>query len=353
MLEKKELSSLLIQIISVKLLLSYPRKIILNSANAAWLQILINTLAALFLFWVTMRIYERKRNIIELADLKMGKAGKIIVGVLVFIVLFANFISVMRIFPESVKITLLRDIDTKIIIGIFGAAIFIGAMLGISAIAKISYIFLPIAGVIMACFLLLLIPNYKLDNLMPFLGNGAFSIFAKGFHTVSIFSDILILNILISHSKSLEVVRKSGINAILISGIIGIIIVSAYSMIYPYPVSGEFIMPVYQMTRIVHFGEYFNRFEAFFEFVWAILVLLYGSAYLFVMCYVWQTTFNIKHLRPVLAPVILLVVACALIPDSLIDAIKLSHASEFFIYPIAFLLPAVIVLIKREKALEE
>lgn len=338
MLEKKELSSLLIQLISIKLLLSYPREIILNSAQAGWMQLVFNTLCALFLFWLSMRIYGKKRNVIELAALKWGRTGKIIVGLIVMFSLFANFMSVMRIFPESVKIALLQDIDTRVLTAVFALVVYLGAMIGIEAAARINYIFLPIAGFVMICFLLLLIPQYNVKNLMPIFGNGVKSIFIDGFHSLSMFSDIIVLNILIPYSKNLESVRKSGYKAIIISGIAGVLILAAYSMVYPYPVSEDFIMPVYQMTRVVHFGGYFNRFEALFEFVWAILIFLYGAVYLFCMCYVWQITFNLKHLKPVGLPIAVLAASCALMSKSLADMVNLSGKLQYIIYPAVFIL---------------
>lgn len=352
MLEKKELSSLLIQLISIKLILSYPRRIILESGNAAWIQIILNTLTVLFIFWLTLKFYERKKNIIDISSKRLGKAGRIITGLLIFISLLINFISVVQIFPESVKIALLQNIDTRIIIIMFGISTFFGALFGIEANAKISYIFLPIAGVIMIIFLILLFPHYKFNNIMPILGNGVKSILKGSIKSLSVFEDIIVLYILISYSKNLEDVRKSGYKAIIISGIIGLLIMVSYSLIYPYPVSKDFIMPIYQLTKIIHLGNYFNRFEAIFEFLWAIIILLYGAAYMFIMCYIWKVIFNLKHIKPLFLPMTLLVTALALKPDSLITVIEYPNWLEYAILPIIFLLPLIIALITRKSEIK-
>ena len=119
MLSQKELSSVLINLICTKLVLLYPREVILRSATAAWIEMLYVTLLALSLFYVTKKIYTKNKNVLELSFASFGKGARIIVGSLCIIVLFTLFISVMRIFPESVKVVLLQDTDTELILGVF------------------------------------------------------------------------------------------------------------------------------------------------------------------------------------------------------------------------------------------
>ena len=65
-MEKKEFSSLLITLMSAKLLLSYPLRLVKNSGPAAWIQVIFVTLLALLIFRMTVSFYERKINIIDL-----------------------------------------------------------------------------------------------------------------------------------------------------------------------------------------------------------------------------------------------------------------------------------------------
>lgn len=348
-LEKKEFSSLLITLMSVKLLLSYPIKLIKNSGNAAWIQVIFVTLIALAIFRFTTKIYEQKVNVIELVKIHTNKTLKIITGLLVFTVLLLNMITVVRIFPESVKIVLLQDTDTDIILAIFILTVFIGAKFGIESIAKINYIFLPICGILMLAFVLFLIPYYKLDNIFPILGKGIKNVFVSGISGLSIFSDIIILNILLAYSKNIAEVKKVGNRAIIISGAVGVLITFTYALIYPHPVSEEFILPVYQMTRIMHLGSFFNRFEAIFQFLWSILMFLYGAVYLYIMCFVWQITFSLKYIKPLMFPVALLVSSIAIIPESIMEADTLEGIFENITFPVAFLLPIAVGLLDRQK----
>lgn len=350
---KKEFSSMLITLMSVKLLLSYPLNFIKNSGNAAWIQMIFVTLLCLLLFKITTMIYEKKINIIDLAEMSGNKAVRIIVGLLIFIALFLNMVSVMRIFPESVKIVLLPDVETDVIIGICTLTVYIGAILGIESAVRINYMFLPICGILLIAFLLLLLPFYKIENIMPILGNGGTNIFIKGINGLSVFSDIIVLNILLAYSKNIKEARDSGYRAIIISGAVGVLTTLVYGLIYPYPVSENFILPVYQITRMINLSSFFNRFEALFQFIWSILVFLYGTIYIYMMSFVWQVTFRLKYIKPLFLPVVLIVSAVALIPQSIMDANNMEKIFENISYPIAFLLPIIIGAINKRKGIKE
>lgn len=341
MLHRKEITSLMINALFVKILVFYPRLAVLNSENAAWLQILFNLIIMLLIYHITSKVYSVKKNVIQIAHEKGGKWLKIITGLVVFAILLINLLSVARVFPETVRIVLLKETPTNIVMIVFAISSAIGAYMGINSIAKIHYIFLPIAATVFFVFLVMLIPFYQIDNIMPILGGGADKIFIKGFRTMSFFADLLLLNILIPYAHTLDDLKKSGLKSVLISGGLAVIVVLAYCLAYPNPVSKEFVFPVYQLARMVHLSSFFSRFEAFFQFVWSILVLLYASLYIYTLSVVWQQTFSLKFNKPLILPVTAIAFSIAMIPTSMVNTINLDKTITIIIYPLVFIIPIV------------
>ncbi|MBD9025461.1 MAG: hypothetical protein EGR09_01105 [Clostridiales bacterium] len=91
MIDRKKMTTLLINVISVKMLLTFPKIMIINSGNAAWIECIYNTLIVIGLFWITTKLYRSNKNIIQLAEMTGKKWLKIIVGVVVFVVLLINY----------------------------------------------------------------------------------------------------------------------------------------------------------------------------------------------------------------------------------------------------------------------
>lgn len=208
MIDRKKMTTLLINVISVKMLLTFPKIMIINSGNAAWIECIYNTLIVIGLFWITTKLYRSNKNIIQLAEMTGKKWLKIIVGVVVFVVLLINYSSIIRIFPETVKIVLLQDFKIEFIIPIFMLAIGIGAYIGLEPIARVNNMFMPLAGIVLLLSLILLIPYFNINNIFPILGNGVYSIMVKGINTISLFSDILLLNILLPYCENSSEAKK-------------------------------------------------------------------------------------------------------------------------------------------------
>lgn len=317
MLRRKEITSLMINAIFAKILIVFPRTLIINSGNAAWLQMLINIFTVLIIFFITFSVYKKKKNIIEIADERGGKWLKIPIGIILFLILASNFISVVRIFPETINIVLLKETPTTIILLLFAITAAYGAYMGIEAISRIHYIFLPIAGAVLVLFLIMLSPYYKFENLMPILGNGADKIFVSGFKTNYLFSDLILLYILMPFTDTLYDIKHGGFKAIVISGAAAFFIMLAYCLVFPYPLSENFVFPVYQLTRMVHLSTFFNRFEAFFQFIWTLMILLYSSFYIYAMSFLLQQTFSLKYHKPMILPITITLCSFSLIPENL------------------------------------
>ncbi len=350
-IEKKELTCILINAISAKMLFSYPRNLVLNSGNAAWLQTLFVSLISLGVFWLVINIYKKAqmKSIIELCSDIGGKPLKIIVGIVLFSTLLFNSSLTMRMLPETIKTVLLPMTPMRLIILIMAVAVAFGAYMGIFSIARIHSIFIPVSGIFLALLFILLIHNTDITNLFPILGEGTYNIFVDGLPSVSIFSDIIVLYILLPLCKNFERVKSAGRTALVISTIINVLIVLFYNLLYSYPASEEFMLPVYQMSRLIKIGDFFQRLEAFFSFVWAFDILLYSSLYLFCLARIWQEAFDLKFYKPLILPVSVLMSAVSFLPSSTAKIVGMQNLSSLISIPVSFLLPVGIVLLFIKK----
>jgi len=351
-IEKKEITSLLVNVITVKMLFSFPRNIVIKSGSAAWIQMIFMSLIMLLIFYITTKIYEKvgMNDIVSLSEKIGGKGLKVITGIFLIAVLGLNMAVNMRYFPETVNSVLLPETPIEFIMLLFAICIAFGAYMGIDSIARINAIFLPIAGLFFLAFLILLLPHIKITNIYPILGLGTYNIFVKSWEELRIFADIIVLNVLLPFCKNRKEAISSGYRSIIISGIIGTIITVMYVMTFPYPASTEFITPFYMMARLLRIGRYFQRLEAFFEFVWSIAMLIYASLYLFIICHVWKEMFNLQYYRPILFPMVILIVMLSLVPSSVVDLYKTTFLTKWVLYPLAFILPIIIGVLYRIKA---
>ena len=339
---------MMINAITVKMLVTFPRNLVQYCANAAPLAVIYSTAVALALFWLIRRVYFTKSTIIGEARRLGGNTAAIFTGIAVFATLVLNILPIMRTFPEIIRLVLLQKTYVEIIAFALILVLIFGASCSIESIARVHEFFLPVSGIVFFAFIIMLIPNFKTDNLFPVFGTGIMDILTKGISAMSIFTDILALNIMIPYTKELDNYRKAGTKAILTGGVCSLLIILSYTFCYAYPASKNFIIPVYQLERLVNLSDFFSRLESLFQFIWSISILLYISMYIWVLAAVFKETFYLPHKKPLIAPIVLFLSGTAFICETLSEIISFEEQITRWIYIPAFIIPMFIGIVSHE-----
>lgn len=350
-LNSRELTSVLINLITVKMLFTYPRYLVERMENGAWISVALWGAVALGIYWLTQYVYLKteRTTILMQAEILGGKVLKGIVGIAVIALMMLNIAPMVRAFPEAIKTVLLQNTSMLTIITILAVGVAIGARFGIEPLARVAAIFLPVACAFIVFFFITLIPHYKVTNLFPL---SIFKATAGGTSALSVFSDIFVMNLLLPYAKDMSTVRKSGMTAIIIGAVASFLIVLAYCLTYLYPVSARFIVPMYQLARNLRIGTYFQRLESIFEFVWSISIFIYTSVYIFVMCDVFRQSFSLKHYRPLVFPILMILLRLAFWESGYIEAQRSNFVNSAIFYPAFYILPllfGLLTLIKLRK----
>ena len=332
---------MLINAVTAKMLITFPHNIIVVCKNAAWISSIYIVLLAALLFGLICMVYSSDKNVIELAEKYGGKPLRTFTGLAVFAVLFLNFFSQIRIFPEAIRLVLLQTSYVELIGLLLAVGLVLGAYCGLGAVARLQELFLPIAGIVFALFILFLIPTVTNDNIFPLLGDGAQSLFIDNISFLSVFTDLLLLNLLLPYMENAKDYKRSGFKVIAIGGAVIVIIVTTYCLSYPYPVTEKYLMPVYQLERLIRLGNFFSRLEAVFQFIWSISILLYGSLYIFMMSEVWRSGFGLKQSQPLILPVTAIMIGASVIPDSLAGMVNWETQINKWLYIPAFAIPLI------------
>lgn len=325
--EKKELVCTFVNLIVIKMFFTYPRMMLSTSGNAAWIQFAYAGIISFFIFLCVSYFYKNAgcENIFVIAE-KIGKKPmRLIFGTAVVLILTVNLAENMRIFPETIRTVLLPETPVEMTALLFIISIAVGAYTGIYSICRIHSLFMPIVGVVMLFFVIILIPDININNIFPLVGTGTQKIFGEGISSVSLFSDMMLIYIILPFCKNKRDAKSSMSYAFLIGTSASVIILLVYCLVYPYPISGEFILPVYQLARIANIGKYFQRFDAFFEFAWSVAMLLYASFYLYVICYSFCETFELEYYKELIVPFALLAAGIGFIPTNFVTFISDSY----------------------------
>lgn len=320
-----EAVTLLINLICTKLFLYFARMTVEDAGTAGWIMTVYISLLALIMYVVLIKLFKKYegKDILDIAEIAGGKLFKIIAGLVVSGSLFYLTSVVLREFSEDMKVVSLPVSPLSYIMIFFIIGVVAASYLGVEAILRYHAIVVPVIAAGFILILLGAIPKMDYTNILPVLGNGADSIFGKGFFRVSVFGELMVLFLLPPFLGGYKNVKVVGYVAIGFSSVFLISGSLAYILTFPYPSNMESFLPIYQLARIISFGRFFQRIEAVFVFIWAMAAFIYLTATFYFMVYAFTKTAGLKYMRPLIIPFAVMVYCVAFIPENLMSVIKI------------------------------
>ncbi len=336
-------------LLSMQVFLNLPRLMMEAAWTAAWILTAYISIVALLLFMLIARLYRRfeGKDLLDIGEHIAGTPGRVITGIL--LLLFFLYIApvIMREFSENIKIISLSNSPLSFVMLFFITGMFVGAYLGIEAIVRFSAIAVPVVAVGYAFLIAGSAKNFDFSRITPILGSGPYEIFIKGLPRISIFAGIVLLYFMFPYIKTNRNFKSAGLSSIAIGGVFFTLGVLAFSLVYQYPTGTENFLPVYQLSRLIEFGRFFERVESIFLLLWAISALMYLSTMLFIISHIFKKTFRLNYYRPLLFPFLVLIYVISFLPENLVSAIQIEKSFRNYAWIIAFLLPLVLLLIAR------
>lgn len=115
----------------------------------------------------------------------------------------------------------------------------------------------------------------------------------------------------------------------------------ALELVLPFPSLSRLFFPILDLTRMVELGEFIQRVEAAFVFVWVFTAGMMLSATVMSAALTLADTAELPDCRPLLWPVALLVFTVAFIPFDVWQAANLDSLTlRPWSWPVSFGLPA-------------
>lgn len=358
---KWEATFIIVNLICTKIFLNFPRFMAETAGTAGWLLAIYLSVLAFIAFFIIVKLYKpfEGKDLLDIGEYIGGNAGRIIVGTIVLGFSLYIVSVILREFSEDMKIIGLTVSPLSFVMFFFLIGIIVSSYIGVEGIARYSVIAVPIISV---GFLLILVgasAYVDFTNILPLFGNGTNAILGKGFFKISVFSELLFLFILIPFIKTHKNFKAVGYLSIGISSVFLTLGAFVYTAVFSYPTSTESFLPIYQLSRLINYGRFFQRVESFFVIIWATAAFVYLSISFFIILYVFKKTFKLKYHRPLILPFAILTYTISLMPQGLQQAISLE--TKYFrniSWVITFVITILLLLVarvvwKRRKKREE
>ena len=325
----REILTLLIVMMSSKVFLSFPRNMALLGGTAGWLLVLLSGFLSLLGFLIIYALIRRfpEDNIFEMARRVTGKIIGTVLGIGIFFYFLIITTLLVRQFAESFILAILPRTPISIITLVFMFMLMYGTFLGIETISRVAWFFGPYLLLALIVVITSSAPT-QLEFVLPVMGKGLIPVLKNSAINIASFSEILFLAVVAPLIQKKERLFRIGMWSILIATIILTAMTAIVIITFNYNSASHLIFPVFQLTRLITIGEFVQRVESVFVFLWFLTAGIEMSALFYGTVVSFSETFRMKNYRPLVFPIATLIFILSLLPQSMSEAV---HLDDFTI----------------------
>lgn len=332
-----------------RIFLSYPRSLVEIAGAAAWMTPLGGLILILGGIYILSLVLKKSpgNTLVEINELAFGPVLGLAVNIL-FIVMVLELIGALfiREFSEAMLTTTVRNAPLGVIFTGFAAAGFLGAYLGIEALARTARLTYPHVMLSIVILILTLIPFWNFHNLLPIFGKGAAQTFFIGSLSTAGIIEITVAGVIVQSMGGTGTFAGIGYRAMLLGYSILAAILLTLLLTYNWPVSEEFTLPFLRLARTIYLGAFFQRLESIYILVWGVVgsmkiaLILYGAAAAL------ARTLRLPDYRPLLWPLALIMFVLGLLPPDMPTTTMLDEDYvRYFVLVPGYLLPLMVSVV--------
>lgn len=289
---------LLIMIVMMnKILFNIPKEIIKQSKTGAPVNIVFITICTIIIVLIICKLLKKFPNedIIDISEYLGKKKFQIFIGIL-FIALFSiTIITAIYKLTNLLKMLYFSSTPILLIYIAFFVCIGFANKIGFRGIVKSNAL---ICTILLASILIILygtFEDYNPNRLYPIFGQNYYSTFIQGTQNIFAFGGILYLFFLNPLLKNKNDLRTISIISILLSSFFLLSTATTLLMLFPFITESEELMSMYLLTRSIVFGEFFQRIDAVFIFLWLIAAFSYLSVSTMFLSNIFKKLCNCKE----------------------------------------------------------
>ncbi|AEE96897.1 GerAB/ArcD/ProY family transporter [Mahella australiensis] len=294
-----------------------------------------------------------KHGFVEYSCIIMGAW----IGLVLSMILAAYWLLVsaraLRGMCEITKLTLLDKTPTEVIAFSFLVAAIYIARYGIEPLSRMSMLLgISVLPLILLLFAFV-IPNVKLDNLLPFMAEGPIPILKAGVKGIADWEEMSLLFIIVPFLSKPRAIGKEALYASVIVAFIGIFMIFlTIGTIGENGAKTSIVPSVSALSAAEYPGMFIERLPTIFIGLWLMMVLPTIAGLLWAAALVLSQMLGFTEYKPLIMPLVPIIYTISLIPQNIIEANKFFRFLIPYGIGILFIMPIIlytIAVIRRIK----
>ncbi|ANB60317.1 GerAB/ArcD/ProY family transporter [Anoxybacteroides amylolyticum] len=313
-----------------------------------WLSPFWSSLTGFITIFIAMRLhqYYPKQTAIEYSEQIVGKwVGKIIGFLFLFFYLHATGI-IVREYGEFVignffiRTPLIFVMATMILVCAFAVR---G---GIEVIARLSEMAVPVVIIVISMFVLLLIPDMELKNMLPTMENGIIPSLKGAIVPQSWFSEFFLIAFLLPYVADQQHVKKWTVISVL-AVCFTLFVINLTVLFVLGNITARFVYPVMSAVRYISIADFLEHLEAFVMAIWVAGAFLKIAVFYYVLVLGTAQWLRLSDYRLIVFPIgfLILLFGVWAAPDLMELSVFLGTSIPFYLNTVQTVIPLLLLLV--------
>ena len=313
-------------------ILSLPRDLLVLTKSSTIINLIYIAVITVLISYLIYKLLKSfpGADILDVSEFLGGKLFKNIVGTIFITHFIVSSSILLRNFCETLKIVYYPITNIIPIILLFIITMCIANRFSFNATLKTNTLILPFVFISIIFLSFANINKFIPQCIFPILGDGIFNTFVLGLTNIYTFNGIALLYFLPPILKKPEQTKKIYIISIIVSAVYLIFCVAILLFMFSFFIDTNEISPLYNATRYIEIGNFFQRFESLFLLVWILAFACYLSIVSKFSMRIFQKITNIENPNSLIDIFGLLIFAISIIPKNY----TISENFQTLIYPI-------------------
>lgn len=316
-----ETIALLTITLSAKVFFSSSSLVAAKVGTAGWYMTVISAFIAFLATALLIRLLSMypDKTLMDIYEIVYGKVGGKIFSFLLFASILATLAASSREFIEIMKVFDLPQSPPSYLLILLFLVVGILTYWGLETIARFSKLVAYFLLLAYISVLVLSMKLYELHRLFPILGYGLDKTILTGIQRSSAYGEIIFIGVIIGSLHGIKHAKRAAYSSLALSVSIIATALLAFTLAFPYFTAEEITAPIYLMVTLIEYGEFIQRIEPIFYFLWNISMVISVAALFYVLVIIYAHIFRLDDKRPIIMPLGIIVIFLALIPQNIIQ----------------------------------
>lgn len=312
-----------------------------------WLSPIWASFTGVITVWIAIRLHEYypKQTALEYSEQIAGKwLGKMIGFVFLFFYLHASGI-IVREYGEFIIGNFFVRTPLLFIMGSMILVCAFAVRGGVEVVARLSEIAVPVVILVIVLFVIMLIPDMELNNMLPMFEHGIMPSLKGAIIPQSWFSECFLIAFLLPYVANPEDGKKYALFSVAAVGLT-LVIVNITVLFVLGNITARFVYPVMSAVRYISIADFLEHLEAFVMAIWVAGAFLKIAVFYYVLVLSTAQWLRLTDYRLIVFPIGFLILLFG--NWAAPNVMELSHflgtSTPFYLNTVQTVLPLLLLL---------